>query len=65
MARDSDDDLPRQAAPNFQTTTDLGPLSLAELDAYISALEEEISRARNEIAMKQRHRSGVDSLFRR
>ena len=56
-----DEDLPRKPKP---APKDLGPLSLAELDAYIQALEAEIARARAEIAAKQRHRSGAEGLFK-
>ncbi|MBM3486475.1 MAG: DUF1192 domain-containing protein [Alphaproteobacteria bacterium] len=44
---------------------DLGSLSVAELTDYIAALETEIARVRADIARKERHRSGADSLFKR
>lgn len=65
MARDADDDLPRPAAVTGLAARDLAPLSIDELNAYIAALEAEISRVRHDIAAKQRHRSGAESIFRR
>jgi uncharacterized small protein (DUF1192 family) len=44
---------------------DLTPLGVAELEAYIVELDEEIARARVEIAAKRKQRSGADALFKR
>jgi uncharacterized small protein (DUF1192 family) len=44
---------------------DLTPLSIAELDEYIAALEAEIQRVREAIAAKRRQRGGAESLFKR
>ncbi len=44
---------------------DLSVMAIAELEAYIVSLEEEIGRARNEIVAKRRQRGGADSLFKR
>ena len=57
-----DDELPkhRKVPPK-----DLAPLSIAELNDYIVGLEAEIARARADIATKQSHRAGADSLFKR
>ncbi len=44
---------------------DLQPMSVAELDEYIAALEAEIGRARDAIAAKQKDRLGAESLFRK
>ena len=44
---------------------DLTLLGIAELEEYIAGLENEIARARAEIAAKQRQRSGADALFKR
>ena len=44
---------------------DLTLLGIAELEEYIAGLEAEIARARAEIAVKQRQRSGAEALFKR
>jgi uncharacterized small protein (DUF1192 family) len=44
---------------------DLGVMGIVELEAYISALEAEIGRARAEIAAKLGQRSGAEALFKR
>lgn len=44
---------------------DLTPLAIAELEAYILELEEEIARVRHEIAAKRKQRSGAEGLFKR
>jgi uncharacterized small protein (DUF1192 family) len=59
---DEEDLLPRQKKP---AKKDLAPLSVAELEAYIGELEEEIARTRTEIAAKRKQRTGADSLFKR
>ncbi|HXZ02505.1 MAG TPA: DUF1192 domain-containing protein [Stellaceae bacterium] len=59
---DEEDLLPRHKKPQKK---DLTPLGIAELEAYIGALEEEIARARAEIGAKQKQRSGADALFKR
>ncbi len=59
---DEEDLLPRQKRP---AKKDLTPLSIAELEAYIVELEEEITRARAEIAAKRKQRGGAESLFKR
>jgi uncharacterized small protein (DUF1192 family) len=59
---DEEDLLPRQKKPQKK---DLTPLAIAELEAYITELEQEIERARGEIAAKRKQRSGADALFKR
>ncbi|HEV2547031.1 MAG TPA: DUF1192 domain-containing protein [Stellaceae bacterium] len=59
---DEEDLLPRQKKP---AKKDLVPLSIAELEAYIGELEEEIGRTRIEIAGKRKQRTGADALFKR
>jgi uncharacterized small protein (DUF1192 family) len=59
---DEEDLLPRQKKP---VKKDLVPLSIAELEAYIGELEEEIARTRVEIAAKRKQRTGADALFKR
>jgi len=58
-----DDDLePRSKTPKKK---DLSLLSVAELEAYIEALEAEIVRTRNEISARQKQKSGAESIFKR
>ncbi len=59
---DEDDLLPRKAAPQVRN---LEPMSIAELEAYIAELEQEIERVRADIVAKRRHMSGADALFRK
>jgi uncharacterized small protein (DUF1192 family) len=40
-------------------------LGIAELEEYIAGLDNEIARARAEIAAKRRQRSGAEELFKR
>jgi uncharacterized small protein (DUF1192 family) len=44
---------------------DLTLLAIAELEAYIVELEDEIGRTRQEIAAKRKQRGGAESLFKR
>jgi uncharacterized small protein (DUF1192 family) len=44
---------------------DLTLLGIAELEEYIAGLEAEVARARDEIAAKQKQRSGAEALFKR
>jgi len=48
-----------------QKKKDLSPMGVADLEAYIAALEEEIARARAEIVQKRRQRGGAEALFKR
>lgn len=58
-----DEDLePRTQKPKQK---DLSLLSIADLEAYISALEGEIRRARDEIAQRKKQKSGAEALFKR
>jgi uncharacterized small protein (DUF1192 family) len=59
---DEDDLLPLRKPP---LKRDLTPMAIAELEAYIAELEEEITRARAEIAAKRKHRGGAEGLFKR
>lgn len=51
----------RRAAP----PKDLVVMGIAELEAYIVALEAEIARTRTEIAAKLGQRHGAEALFKR
>lgn len=44
---------------------DLDPLSIAELDARVAALETEIARTRDHAERAVNHRATADALFRR
>ncbi len=59
---DEEDLLPQRQPPKLKDLTLLG---VAELEEYIAGLESEIARARAEIAVKQRQRSGAEALFKR
>lgn len=59
----TEDEAPR---PKTQLTRPLlDALGLAELEAYIAELRDEIARAEQEIACKQGHRTAADSVFKR
>ncbi len=64
---DMDDDLPRKADdPLAQLLRqDLGPLSLADLEARIEALEGEIARIRSKIESAVNHKASAEALFKR
>lgn len=61
------DDLPQR--PNDALAQlggqDLDPLSVAELEARIAALEGEIARTRRKMDAAVNHRASADALFRR
>lgn len=44
---------------------DLGPMSVGEMATYISDLEDEIVRVRAEIDKRQKHRAGIEGVFRK
>jgi uncharacterized small protein (DUF1192 family) len=58
-----DEDLAAQKQPPKKK--DLTPLSIAELENYVAAMEEEILRVREAIAAKRKQRGGAESLFKR
>ncbi len=59
---DEEDLEPRRKTPKLR---DLAPLAIAELETYITELEAEIGRVRDEIAAKRKQRGGAESLFKR
>ena len=59
---DEEDLEPRRKAPKRR---DLAPLAIAELEPYVTELETEILRVRNEIAAKRKQRGGAEGLFKR
>lgn len=62
---DWDDDRPKAARPPTAITTGepLGSLSVAELEARIAALTQEIERVREEMRAKQAHEAAAAALF--
>ena len=59
---DEEDLTPRKGPAKLR---DLDSLSIEELEEYIEELEGEIRRVREDIDRKQRHRAGVEGLFKR
>jgi uncharacterized small protein (DUF1192 family) len=59
---DEEDLLPQRKRPPKK---DLTPMAIAELETYITELETEIARARDEIFAKRKQRGGADALFKR
>ena len=59
---DEEDLAPQRQKPKPR---DLTPVSVAELEAYISQLEAEIARACAEINAKRKQRGGAEQLFKR
>jgi len=64
---DSDDISPNKPGEplTLLVKQDLDPLSVAELEARIAALEGEISRTRKKIEAVVNHRASADAIFRR
>jgi uncharacterized small protein (DUF1192 family) len=64
---DMDDDLPRKIDnPLAQLLRqDLGPLSVADLEERIRALEGEIARTRSKIQNAVNHKASAEALFKR
>ncbi|HVI99150.1 MAG TPA: DUF1192 domain-containing protein [Sphingomonas sp.] len=64
---DSDENLPlrRDDPLTMLAHQDLDPLSVAELDARVAALEAEIERIRHHRARAVNHRASADALFKR
>ncbi|WP_033923466.1 DUF1192 domain-containing protein [Sphingomonas sp. 37zxx] len=64
---DADDNLPRRKDDTLAALAvqDLDPLSIAELESRIAALDAEIGRVRRHMEKAVRHRDSADALFRR
>jgi uncharacterized small protein (DUF1192 family) len=64
---DMDNDLPRKVDdPLAQLLRqDLGPLSVADLEARIKALVGEIARTRSKIENAVNHKASAEALFKR
>ena len=58
---DIDDLEPRKGKPQLKN---LEPMGLDELREYIARLEDEITRTQIEIDRKEKHRQGLDGLFK-
>lgn len=63
MALDEEEERELQEAAAKKR--DLDPMSIEELNDYIAEMEAEIERVRGEIAKKDAHRAGVESLFKK
>ena len=63
---DMDDDLPRKGDDLLARLIqqDLAPLSVAELEARIAALETEIARTRSKMQSAVNHKASAEALFR-
>ena len=59
---DEEDLAPQKAPAKLRALDDL---SIEELEEYIAELEAEIRRVRADIEKKQRHREGVEGIFKR
>ena len=63
---DAEENLPRPGDPLvLLARQDLDPLSVAELEARIAALEAEIGRTRRKMQGAINHRASADALFKR
>jgi uncharacterized small protein (DUF1192 family) len=61
-AVDEEELEPRHKATKLR---DLAPLAIAELETYITELEAEILRVKDDIAAKRKQRGGAEALFKR
>lgn len=64
---DMDEYLPKKADDPLAglLRQDLDPLSVAELEARIAALEAEISRTKNHMNNAVNHKASAEALFRK
>ena len=64
---DLDEFLPKKSGDPLSELMrqDLDPLSVAELEERIAALEAEIARARSKMQRAVNHRASADQLFKR
>lgn len=64
---DMDDDRPARADDLLAQLLrqDLGPLSVAELETRITALEGELARTRSKIEDAVNHKASAEALFKR
>ena len=59
---DEEDLAPQRQTPKLKDLTLMG---IVELEDYIAGLDSEIARARAEIRVKEKQRSGAEALFKR
>ena len=59
---DTDDLEPRTKKPQPK---DLSILGVSQLQEYISELKAEVARAEQEIAKREKHKSGAEALFKK
>ncbi|MFA5970234.1 MAG: DUF1192 domain-containing protein [Sphingomonas sp.] len=62
-----EENLPRRAGDPLDTLArqDLDPMSVGELEARITVLQDEIARIRKHIERVVNHRASADALFKR
>lgn len=65
MAMDWDDILKPKVVKAVTVGEDLKTLSVAELEARIGVMKEEIARVEAEIAAKRKHEEAAAALFKR
>lgn len=65
MPREDDEPAPAASAKARLQPLALDSLGIAELEAYIQELRQEISRVEVEIRRKEGHRTNADAVFRR
>jgi len=58
------DEARAKAKPDITVGENLGRLSIAELEARITALEAEVARIRAEIATKKAHSTAANAIFK-
>jgi uncharacterized small protein (DUF1192 family) len=59
------DDLKPKAPKGIMVGESLETLSVAELEARIGLLQEEIERVRSELAAKKAHETAASAIFKR
>jgi len=62
---DWDTDRPKPTRPAITVGEPLGSLSIAELEARIAALTQEIERVRQEVRAKQAHEAAATAFFKK
>lgn len=59
------DDVVKKPAKGFAVGDSLETLSIAELEARIASLRDEIARIEAEVTTKRRHEAAASALFRK
>jgi len=65
MAIDPDELVPPKTKPEIVLGQDISALSVAELEARIAALEEEIARSREAMKARAVSKQAADAVFKR